>query len=197
MALLLVGGSCNLRVILLLRVCFCDGHESTSLALRFLQRDALSEVFQAVLLVSIDDTLLLLLTLGRPEHAGDALTACFNDGVGLDRLELVEQLEGEQLAEVAEWQVDHLLGVRDGGSHGAADLDGRVLDVGYIYLSLVIVTASARSPPVDRSLIRHKLLLIHILSLSTAPTEERWSDFVSLVPEISFKFNKLPIRIRF
>ena len=77
-------------MILLLRVCFCDGHESTSLALRFLQRDALPEVFQAVLLVCIDDTLLLLLTPGRPEYAGDALTASLDDGVGLDRLELVE-----------------------------------------------------------------------------------------------------------
>ena len=81
--------------------------------------------------------------------------------------------------------MDHLLGVWDSGAHGAADLDGGVLDVSYIYLSLVIVTASARSPPVNRPLISHELLLIHVLSLSTAPTEERWSDFVSLVPAIT------------
>ena len=99
------------------------------------------------------------------------MTACLHDSVSFDRLELVEKLESEQLAEIAEWQIDHLLGVRD-GAHGAANLHRGILDICYVYLSFVEIATCARAPPVDRPLIRHKLLLIHVLSLTAAPAEE-------------------------
>ena len=59
-----VASSVNIRrVIFVLCVGLGDGHEGTGLRLRLLERDALAEVFEAVLLIGVLNALLLIRSL--------------------------------------------------------------------------------------------------------------------------------------
>jgi len=110
------------------------------------------------------------------------LAARLNDCVSFYRLQLVQQLECEQLAEVAEWQVDHLCGVWGGTSHGAPNLHSRVAYVAHVDLPLaVLIHGPCRASTIDRSLISHELLLVDTLAVTAAPTEEGWCDLIPLI----------------